>query len=47
MSLIGYTRLCGGGQSLSALPFGSDINLFSNGEGVIDLDAEVSMCAKQ
>jgi hypothetical protein len=30
------------GQSMSALPGNSDINLFCYGQGVIDLDAEVS-----
>jgi hypothetical protein len=30
------------GQSISALPGNSDINLFCYGQGVIDLDAEVS-----
>ena len=30
------------GQSTSALPGNSDINLFCYGQGVIDLDAEVS-----
>lgn len=42
LSPLGYKRSCGGGQSVSALPFGSDIYLFGNGEGVIDLYAEVS-----
>ena len=38
----GYLHACGGGQSASAPPSGSDINLLSNREGVIDLDAQVS-----
>jgi hypothetical protein len=42
MTGVGYTRLCGGGQSGHALPFGSDINLLGNGEGVVNLDTEVS-----
>ncbi len=29
------------GQSMLALPAGSDVNLFSNFQGVIDLDAEI------
>ena len=30
------------GQSISALPVTSDVNLFGNVEGVINLDAQVS-----
>jgi hypothetical protein len=30
------------GQSASALPDGSDINLFGNGKRVVNLDAEVT-----
>jgi hypothetical protein len=41
MAANGYIRSCGGGQSVSALHFGSDIYLFGNSEGVVDLDAEV------
>ena len=42
MSAFGYKRSCEGGQSVSAPPLGSDIYLFGNSEGVVDLDAEVS-----
>lgn len=30
------------GQSISALPVGSDVNLFGNVEGVINFDTQVS-----
>ena len=30
------------GQSMSALPVTSDVNLFCNREGVVELDAEIS-----
>ena len=42
MSLIGTKLPKLVGQSMSALPGNSDINLFCYGQGVIDLDAEVS-----
>lgn len=33
------------GQSASALPSGSVVNLFGDGKSVINLDAEISDCA--
>jgi hypothetical protein len=39
MSLIGTNLPKLVGQSMSALPGNSDINLFCYGQGVIDLDA--------
>lgn len=44
-SLIGTNRQLEGGQSMSALPGTSDINLFRYCQGVIDLNAEISHCA--
>ena len=32
----------GGGQNVSVLPLGSDIYLFGNSEGIINLNAEIS-----
>jgi hypothetical protein len=42
MTAVGTNRLLEGGQSMSALPSISDINLFRYCQGVIDLDAEIS-----
>jgi hypothetical protein len=38
---VGYERPIKGGQSVTALPQYSDVDLFGDGERVIDLDAEV------
>src|ERR1700722_6075724 len=40
-SASGTNRPCEGGQSMSALPGHSDINLFRYCQGVIDLDAKI------
>jgi hypothetical protein len=42
VSALGYERPIRGGQSVTALPRGSDINLLGDRERVIDLDAKVS-----
>jgi hypothetical protein len=39
MSTLGQTRTWQAGQSKSALPLISDVNLLGNGEGVVHLDA--------
>ena len=41
-SLIGTIRQVERGQSVSALPQVSDFDLLGDGEGVVDLDAEIS-----
>jgi hypothetical protein len=42
MSGSGTSRMPREGQSYSALPGSSDINLFSYGESVVDLNAEIA-----
>ena len=42
MSGVGYSRRYGEGQSMSALPSGSDIDMFSDSKRIVDLDTEVS-----
>ena len=42
ISAFGYERLIRGGQSVTALPRCSDVDLLGNGERVIDLDAKIS-----
>jgi hypothetical protein len=41
MSAVGQTRPWRAGQSLSALPLISDVNLLRNGQGVIYLDTQI------
>jgi hypothetical protein len=41
MAALGYERPIWGGQSVAALPQFSDVDLFGDGERVVDLDAEV------
>jgi hypothetical protein len=42
MAAVGYERPIWDGQSVAALPQCSDVDLFGDGERVVDLDAEVS-----
>ena len=37
----GYERPIGGGQSVTALPRCSDVNLLGDGERIVDFDAEI------
>ncbi len=39
---LGYQHAWESGQSVSALPSSSDVNLLGDHEGIIDLDTEVS-----
>jgi hypothetical protein len=41
MLAVGYERPIGGGQSATALPRCSDVDLLGDGERFINLDAEV------
>jgi hypothetical protein len=42
MSVDGTKRTRRVGQSMSALPCSSDVDLFRNCESIVDLDAEIS-----